>query len=271
MIPQPAIFDMTLWKRRRTAAGQDHPVFRLACERLAERLDDMTHDFPSALSIGARHFRHAKIGVLEHADWLDDSLPDAAYDLIAVACQLHAVDDIPAALTHLACGLKPNGLLLANFPGGMSLHELRSSITEAESSLTGGVRPRISPFIEVRDAGMLLQRAGFALPVADSDTLTLTYDDAFALMRDVRGAGESNTLVARTKCFTPRVLFAKTAQIYTERYAQADGRIAATLELITLTGWKPHASQQKPLRRGSAEHRLDTALQAGSLSSAQQQ
>jgi len=170
------------------------------------------------------------------------------------------VNDLPGALTQIRRSLKPNGLFLATLFGMETLRELRTVLLEADSELSGGVAPRVSPFVDVRDAGNLLTRAGFTLPVADVDTITVTYENIFKLMADLRGMGEANAVLERQKTFSRRSLFMRAAALYAERFPAANSRIAATFQLVSLTAWAPHASQQKPLRRGSATARLADVL-----------
>jgi hypothetical protein len=164
-------------------------------------------------------------------------------------------------LVQIARALKPDGLFIGCLVGGATLTELRQCLTAAESELTGGVSPRVFPFADVRDMGGLLQRAGLALPVADNEVLTVRYPDMFALMADVRAMGGTNVMHARLKRFTTRGVMLKAAEMYAQRFADADGRIRATFELIWVSGWAPHESQQKPLKPGSAKQRLAHALQ----------
>jgi SAM-dependent methyltransferase len=173
---------------------------------------------------------------------------------------LHWVNDLPGALLQARRCLKPDGLFLCAMLGGDTLFELRDCLMAAEIELRDGASPRLSPFAQVRDAGALLQRAGFALPVTDSDTIAVTYQDAFRLMADWRGMGEAGAALTRPRGFTPRALFLRAAELYQERHGGADGRIAATFEVIYLHGWSPHISQPQPLRPGSAETRLADAL-----------
>jgi len=156
--------------------------------------------------------------------------------------------------------LKPDGLLLAALIGGSTLSELREAFSQAELDVEGGVSPRVAPFADVRDMGGLLQRAGFALPVADSDTLTVRYDNAFALMADLRAMGATNVMAQRRKAFTRRTTMIRMAEIYQQRFSDPDGRIRATFEIIWISGWAPHEGQQKPLKPGSAKTRLADAL-----------
>ncbi|HEV8679560.1 MAG TPA: methyltransferase domain-containing protein, partial [Stellaceae bacterium] len=185
---------------------------------------------------------------------------DASFDLIVSNLVLHWAADLPGALVQLRRALKPDGLLLAALFGGSTLAELRTALFEAELAEEGGVSPRVSPSIELGDAAALLQRAGFALPVADSETITVTYPDLLALMRDLRGMGETNALAARRRSFLRRATLARAALIYAERFGADGRRIPATFEILFLCGWAPHPSQPQPLRRGSATTRLADAL-----------
>jgi NADH dehydrogenase [ubiquinone] 1 alpha subcomplex assembly factor 5 len=263
-------------------------LIRESAERLAERLDDVTRRFPVALDVGCRDGVLARvlrgrggIRTLVHADAAlayVQRLPAAtprlvaeaealpfrrhAFDLVLSNLDLHWTNDLPGALLQLRQMLKPDGLLLAALFGGETLSELRRALIEAELAEAGGVAPRVSPSADIRDIGMLLQRAGFALPVVDSDTVSVTYADALALMRDLRAMGESNAVTERCRGFTRRGLLARAAAIYAERFGGADGRVTARFEIITLTAWAPHESQPKPLRPGSAAARLADALGA---------
>jgi hypothetical protein len=156
--------------------------------------------------------------------------------------------------------LAPDGLFLACLPGGRTLEELRFALMQAEDEVTGGASPRVAPFADLRDFGALLQRAGFALPVADVDLVTIRYPHMFRLMADLRAMGATNALVHRMRKPTRRAVFLRAAEIYAERFADADGRVRATFELVWLSGWAPHESQQKPLKPGSAKMRLADAL-----------
>jgi len=182
-------------------------------------------------------------------------------DLAVSLLSLHAVNDLPGVLVQIRRALKPDGLFIAAFPGAGTLAELRESLIAAETELSGGASPRVLPFADVRDAGGLLQRAGFALPVADLETVVVRYDSMFGLMRDLRGMGATNVLVDRPRRPASRRLFMRAAEIYASRFADPDGRIRATFSIIWLSGWAPAASQQKPLKPGSATVSLKTALQ----------
>ncbi len=285
------VFDRTLVRRRRDRAAPGFAghafLFDEIADRLADRLEDVTRSFPLALDLGARHgaMRRALagrkgIGTLVACDLSEpfarragapavvadeEFLPFAAqsFDLVVSNLALHWVNDLPGALIQIRRALKPDGFLCAAMLGGETLNELRRCLYEAEQTVSGGVSPRVSPFAEVRDAGGLLQRAGFALPVVDSDTLTVTYSDALALMRDLRGMGETNAVLARRRVPARRDLILEVARLYAERYAEPDGRVPATFQVLYLAGWAPHESQQQPLKPGSATHRLGDALKGG--------
>jgi SAM-dependent methyltransferase len=175
---------------------------------------------------------------------------------------LHWVNDLPGALIQIRRALKPDGLFLGALLGGATLSELRAALIEAELAEEGGASPRVAPFAELRDAGGLLQRAGFALPVADADRIAVSYPDALALMRELRAMGESNTLRARRRGFTRRATLARAAAIYGEKFAAAEGRVRASFEIVTLTGWAPHPCQPQALEPGSATLRLADTLGA---------
>lgn len=186
----------------------------------------------------------------------------ASLDLAVSALAFQFVNDLPGVLAQLRRALRPDGLLLAAFVGGESLRELAEALALAESEVTGGASPRVAPFVEVRAAGALLQRAGFALPVVDQDRVTVRYADPLALMRDLRAMGASNVLNERSRRPLRRAVLARAALDYAERFADADGRIRVTFDVISLSGWVPHDSQPKPLRPGSAKVRLADALGA---------
>jgi SAM-dependent methyltransferase len=181
-------------------------------------------------------------------------------DLVVSLLGLHEVDDLPGQLIQVRRALRPDGLLLACLAGAGTLAELRESLLAAETEITGGASPRVIPFADVRDVGALLQRAGFALPVADVETVTVRYGDMFGLMRDLRAMGATNPLAGRLKRPTRRAIFPRAAEIYGERFADADGRIRATFNLVWMSGWAPHESQQKPLKPGSGQVSLAEVL-----------
>lgn len=188
-------------------------------------------------------------------------LEPGAHDLVIHSLCLHWAEDPVGQLIQCARALRPDGLLIATLFGGDTLHELRATLAEAESQISGGLSPRVLPMGDIRDLGGLMQRAGFAMPVADSAVFTVRYDTLFHLMRDLRGMGETNAMSARLRHPSTRALFAQAAQIYANNFAREDGRIAATFEVVTLTGWTPDPSQPQPLKPGSATHRLDEVLQ----------
>jgi SAM-dependent methyltransferase len=193
----------------------------------------------------------------------DEETPPLAgqrFDLAVSALALQYVNDLPGALVQLRRVLKPDGLFLGCLLGGRTLEELRKALALAETEISGGISPRVAPFADVRDMGGLLQRAGFALPVVDSEPLVARYDSLLALISDLRAMGATNPLAARIRKPTARRLFLRAAEIYTERFADPDGKVRATFELIFVSGWAPHESQQKPLAPGSAKMRLEDAL-----------
>jgi len=192
----------------------------------------------------------------------EETLPFAerSLDLVVSALALQFVNDLPGALIQIRRALKPDGLLLAALIGGDSLTELRSAFAAAESEVEGGISPRVAPFADIRELGGLLQRAGFALPVVDSERVAVRYDSALALMRDLRCMGATNILHERLRTPLKRSTLERVMAIYADRFADADGRVRATFEIIWLSGWVPHESQQKPLKPGSAAQRLADAL-----------
>ena len=233
-----------------------------AADDVQERLIEVNRTFTdSAIVTGFPKFwakRMPSAKIVEDTEVLD--LKDGAHDLVVHALSLHWADDPIGQLVQCRRALKPDGLLIATLFAGQTLHELRSALAEAEAATLGGLSPRVLPMGEVRDLGGLLQRAGFALPVADIMPLNASYETAFHLMRDLRAMGETNAMAARLKTTTPRSLIALAAQTYQEAFAMEDGRVPATFEIATLTGWAPADSQQKPLRPGSATQSLAEAL-----------
>lgn len=187
-------------------------------------------------------------------------LEPESIDLAISLMSLQTMNDIPGMLVQIRRALKPDGLFLGAMAGAGTLAELRESLLAAETGLYGGISPRVSPFVDVRDAGALLQRAGFALPVADTETMTVRYDHMFALMADLRAMGETSVLVERSRRPATRALFGRAAEIYAERFSDPDGRIRASFPVVWLSGWAPDASQQKPLKPGSAKMSLAEAL-----------
>jgi NADH dehydrogenase [ubiquinone] 1 alpha subcomplex assembly factor 5 len=283
-----AVFDRALLRRRRARASAGWAAHdflkREAVAALRERLDDIRHEFPRLLDLGSHggelaealrgragaeltvstdlspSFLARSFGNRVVAD--EEFLPfaPASFDLIASALALHWVNDLPGALLQIRQALKPDGLFLAALLGGGTLNELRQCLLQAEAEIEGGASPRVSPFVDLRDAAGLLQRAGFALPVADIDRLTVTYADPLALMRELRGMGESNVVLERRRNFLRRQTLLRAAALYADRFGRADGRVTATFEIIYLHAWAPHQSQQKPLRPGAARQRLADAL-----------
>jgi NADH dehydrogenase [ubiquinone] 1 alpha subcomplex assembly factor 5 len=275
------VFDRAAVRRHRDRAaatvGSVAEVLRDAAERLLDRLDDTTRRFDQALDVGGRAIvapllRARGIEVVScdlspamaarnggpavAAD--EEFLPfaPASFDLVIASLSLHWVNDLPGALIQLRQALRPDGLLLASLPALGTLGELRQALTQAEAVLTGGASPRVSPFPDLRDCAALLQRAGFALPVADVEDLTLLYADRLALLSDLRAAGEANAVHLRDRRIPPRTLFPAALALLPEH----DGRIAATLRLAMLTGWAPSPSQPKPAARGSGQVSLAEAL-----------
>jgi len=192
----------------------------------------------------------------------EEFLPFAAesFDLIVANLSLHGINDLPGALIQIRRSLVPDGLFLASLPALGTLAELRAALTAAEDALSGGASPRVAPFPDLRDGAALLQRAGFALPVVDSDRVVARYADLPRLTRDLRAFGATNALVARSRAPVRREIFARAQAVYAERFADPDGRLRATFETLWLSGWAPHASQPKPLKPGSAAMRLEDAL-----------
>ncbi|MEC8563075.1 MAG: methyltransferase domain-containing protein [Pseudomonadota bacterium] len=287
MTALPQIFDRRLLRHRlaRAAdgwAGHDF-LRREMVERLADRLLDLDRRFARAVEIDARDgllaahpavaARVARLDSLALTAKLADGrrpaavadgealpLAEGALDALFSVGGLHAMNDLPGCLVQIRRALVSDGLFLGVILGGESLSELRAALTAAESEVEGGVSPRVAPSVDVRDLGGLLQRAGFALPVVDADRLTVTYDDVFALMRDLRGMAEGNLLHGRRRDFSRRATFLRMAEIYHARHATADGRVAATFELLFMTAWAPGAGQQRPLRPGSGDRALGDAL-----------
>lgn len=267
------VFDRAHVRRHRARAHADSDfLFRYALNSLGERLLDVRRDFPRALQIGVRPgctLATPRIGRLTTMDWQDaevtgdeEFLPFAAgsFDLAVSCFGLHTVNDVPGALAQIKRSLKPDGLFLAAFPGGETLTELRESMMQAEMTLSGGVSPRVAPFADKQDAGALMQRAQFALPVVDSERIVVTHDHPLKLMHELRMMGEANAVNARRRTIPPRTLFAAASDYYIKNFSDPDGRVRATFEIIVLTGWAPHASQQQPLRPGSGKIALADAL-----------
>ncbi len=289
MPDSPIIFDRALLRaRRRRATVQEPATFLLdhVAHDLGDRLAGVLRRFELAVDLGTpgEQVRSAvtgsgKAGTLIAADSLADVLPfnaalkivadeealpfrDASLDLVVSGLALHVVNDLPGTLIQIRRALKPDGLFLAALLGGETLTELRQAFAAAELEIEGGISPRVAPFPDLRDLGALLQRAGFALPVTDVERLTVRYPSVFALLHDLRRMGATNTLAERRRVPLRRKTLMRMAEIYAGRFADADGRLRATFEIIWLSGWAPDESQQKPLAPGSAKTRLADALGA---------
>ena len=267
--PTPILFDRALLAKRQARAQQRGAatfLFDRVREDMAERLAAVKRDFAEIADIGTpgegvlTRDRFASRGRIMLAQ--DEVLPLApeSLDLAVSALAFQFVNDLPGVLAQIRRALKPDGLLLAAMIGGDTLTELRQSFAAAEAECEGGVSPRVAPFVDLRDLGHLLQRAGLALPVTDVDHVVVRYDNAFALMADLRGMGATNILVERRRTPTRRATMLRMAQIYRERFADPDGRIRATFDIVWLSAWAPHESQQKPLRPGSATASLEEAV-----------
>jgi SAM-dependent methyltransferase len=292
MLPQP--FDrrlLTIRRRRAAALGPSTFLLERVAQDLADRLGAVTRQFACAVDLGTpgaalcrlliasgqvgtivaanadvavAHSAPASVterGVLAVAAD-EEALPfrAGALDLVVSALALQFANDLPGALVQIRRALKPDGLLLAALVGGDTLVELRQAMAEAEAEIEDGVSPRVAPFVDVRAAGALLQRAGFALPVTDVDRLTVRYASPLALMYDLRRMGATNPLVERSRRPLERAVLKRMLEVYAERFADADGRIRATFDIVWLSGWVPHESQQQPLAPGSAQQRLADAL-----------
>lgn len=271
------IFDRRKIRRNRERAnGQASFLHQWTMRALTDRMDVVKRRFPLALMIGATGIDAFSSDKIDHLITMDlaanlpgtsiqgdeEFLPFAPQSLDAVfSClSLHTVNDLPGALLQITHALKPDGLFIGTMLGGETLHQLRQVMIEAEDNLHGGVSPRVFPFADKPQAGALLQRAGFSLPVIESEIVTVTYENAFALMNDLRMMGEGNTILNRNKSYPGKNFFMEVARLYQEKFAESDGRIPATFEIIFLLGWAQHESQQKPKARGSATHSLADAL-----------
>ena len=280
-----ALFDHASVVRNRLRSHVPNFLVSEVAARLSDRLLDIQRTFRAALDFSGRPGlswalsdsgagaargietlyviadapKLATHGVPVIADGEALPVADGRIDLALSVMSLHWANDLPGTLVQVRRALRPDGLLLAAFLGGDTLTELRECLSAAEIEISGGISPRVIPFADLRDAGGLLQRAGFALPVADQDRINVTYASPMALMHDLRAMGETNALSRRRRHFTSRAVFARATELYLQRYAKGD-RIPATFDVIYLTGWSPHDSQQKPLRPGSATSRLATAL-----------
>lgn len=289
---QMTVFDRNVVRLHRDRAAPtlgDHDfLLREVAGRLADRLGDIKRQFPRVLNLGSHGgemaaalqgrsgietivhcdlspamagLAHRSGGMAVAAD--EEMLPFAphSFDLVVSNLSLHWVNDLPGALIQACRALKPDGMFLAAMFGGDTLFELRRALMEAEMEVTGGLSPRISPMAGLRDAAGLLQRAGLALPVADSDTLTVSYPNPFRLMKDLRGMGETNAVIQRLKMPTRPAVLARAAERYAELYQEADGTVPASFQILYLAGWSPDPTiQQQPARRGSANASLAEAL-----------
>ena len=284
----PALFDRTLRLARlaraaRSGAPADFLLARVA-DDLVERLGLVARRFERALDLNTPgpHLADAirasgrvdsllRIAPLAEVAGAGEAIvaeggrwpvEDGAADLAVSALAFQDEDDLPGLLARTRRALKPDGLLLACLVGGESLKELRHSLAAAESETRGGAAPRVHPFVDLRDLGALLQRAGFAMPVVDLERIVVRYRDLAALMADLRGMGAANSLFARSRRPVPRAFFARAQAIYAETFADPGGRLPATFDLVWLSGWAPHPGQRKPLKPGSATMRLEDALKA---------
>ena len=287
----PRLFDRSRHRRRLDRAAPRYARASFlkvrAAEDLVARLEAVNRAFPRAVDLGARDGAFARAlaasGAAAKVDLLietdlsrvmlasrpgprlvadEERLPFApeSFDLVVSALALHWTNDLVGALVQVRQALKPDGLFLGAILGGATLTELRQALTIAELELRGGAGPRVSPFADASDAAGLLQRAGFALPVADVDRVTVTYDHLLPLLADLRAMGETSVLAEGPERPLSRAIVGRAAELYVERFAGADGRLIASFEIITLTGWAPHPDQPKPLRPGSAKARLADAL-----------
>ena len=273
--PTPLLFDRRAWRLHRESAARGAVADFLHAEiaaRIVDRLDAVNRQFRAALDLGSQNGALSRamsgrpgieriiaaepaLGFLARAPAFrvaadPELLPfrDASFDVAVSALALHWVGDLPGALIQLRRVLQPDGLFLGGMLGGATLSELRTVLLEAELAEEGGASPRVSPTADLGDAAALLQRAGFAMPVADLDTITVTYPNILTLMHDLRGMGETNAISMRRRSVLRRATLARAAAIYRERYSLPDGRIPATFELLFLAGWAPEASRPKPPR-----------------------
>lgn len=276
------IIDLQLLRRRQRRAqkaavkGADF-LLKYIAKEMDERLSLIERKFENPIQIYGYNqaLSHQIVGrgqaaefdYFNHDDQTTDSLEtealglnEATFDLVLSPASLHLTNDTPGLFAQAHKALKEDGLFMASVLGAGTLQELREALLTAESELYGGASARVIPFADIRDYGGLLQRAGFALPVIDSDTLTVRYDDAWALMKDLRAMGMTNPLTDRNKKPVSKAFFERANEIYCERFSDPDGRIRASFTIIYLAGWKPHKSQQKPLKPGSAKTRLSDAL-----------
>ena len=267
----PLLFDRAMLRARQERARLGEPATFLldrVTEDMEERLAAVTRGFADAAEIWTPGQllrppladRFKSIRRIDPDDTEALRLPPESIDLALSALAFQFVNDLPGVLAQVRRALKPDGLLLAAMIGGDTLTELRQAFAEAEAECEGGVSPRVAPFADLRDIGSLLQRAGFALPVTDVDSVVVRYDNAFALMEDLRRMGATNVLVERRRTPTRRATMLRMSEIYVQRFCERDGRIPASFDIIWLSGWAPHESQPKPLRPGSAKASLEAAV-----------
>ena len=287
MTESPIIFDRLLQRRRRSRAAASPANFLLdhVAGELADRLSVVLRRFDLGIDLGTPGDavrtalrRLGAVGMIVGADVIardkpfvvadEEALPfrDASLDLVVSGLALHSANDLPGVLAQIGRALKPDGLFLAALLGGETLIELRQVFAQAESEIDGGASPRVAPFADLRQLGALLQRAGFALPVTDVEHVTVRYSSAFDLMHELRRMGAANTLVARRRVPLRRTTVMQMADVYARSFADADGRIRATFDIMWLSGWAPHPNQQLPLKPGSAKARLADALGAREIS-----
>lgn len=260
----PLLTDTAALARNRARAARDPALFlhEMTADEVQDRLTEVNRTFtdPAVVTPFSQVWDGRLLGarIVPDADVLD--LTPGAHDLVIHALALHWANDPVGQIIQCARALRADGLFIGVLFGGQTLAELRAALAQAEAAVSGGLSPRVLPMGEIRDLGGLLQRAGLALPVADSQVQRVSYRDAFHLMRDLRAMGEANALAARLRRCTARSVLGQAAALYADHFPDAEGRVRATFETVFLTGWKPHDSQQKPLRPGSAAARLADVL-----------
>ncbi len=285
-----SIFDRMLIRQKRDRYAAKNAEYNFlhnwTAQQITDRLKDIKRTFPLGLIMGPRFDENIHVDIINTAGITKSVHMDLSYNIARTHCahtaiqadeeflpiksdsldivltilNLHTVNDLPGALIQINRALKPDGVFIGSMLGGETLYELRESFTQAEIKLKGGISPRVAPFADKKQMGALLQRAGYALPVVDSEIVTITYDNVFKLMHDLRYMAESNSITDRSKDYPGKELIMEAARYYQENFTAADGKIEATFEIIFLIGWAPHESQQQPLRPGSAQHRLADAL-----------
>lgn len=268
----PKLFDQSALARNRMRARGMDPAHQFlkaeVADRLLERLQEVNRPFDEKVDLGGgitSFLPQPEQAAYRHEVFEGDAtlLEPRSADLVVSNLDFHWVNDLPGLLVRLNQALRPDGLMCASLFGGQTLQELRHALIAAESEIRGGAEQRVIPFADVKDLGALLQRADFALPVTDVDTLTLTYEHPLNLMQELRGMGEANAMTGRPRTFLRRDVLMRACEIYQEKFSRADGRIIATFDVMYLTGWHPHESQQKPLKPGSGDVNLADALKAG--------